>query len=375
MQTDTTPTTPRRFRLAFGATLDDQRAVDAAVSRLRHEARTFLEITGVIGETESRASYEDPMGFVNRPEAFAELERIGAAHNWTIDDAKTIVAEIDAAVAELEKNRPIKDARKTPEEMQAIRAKNEAKAEAERIRQEQQNREYAERRAQEDAERTEIEKTANLGDPTAETMKTDPTRHYVVIQLVCDQSAPQFDHYDRDHGITGDYILAEITHGARTEAKMRAAVRACPELARLNWTYHKGGQWSSPKLEAAYPGRPTYKGRPVYARYQVTIAGGKYLHARPSKWYGTIPDEPTHSSTSSATTTAGTGATIRRNTAHDGIEVSFPSRPPQAAIDWLKSRGFRWSRRQGLWYARHTEARENATRAHFGEIDAETADR
>lgn len=58
-----------------------------------------------------------------------------------------------------------------------------------------------------------------------------------------------------------------------------------------------------------------------------------------------------------ATTTAdmqdsADGAIIRRNPERQGIEVVFSAKPAEAIRAELKRLGFRWSRRQGLWYAR-----------------------
>ena len=46
---------------------------------------------------------------------------------------------------------------------------------------------------------------------------------------------------------------------------------------------------------------------------------------------------------------------IRHNQAHDGIEVTFASKPALEVRDALKALGFRWSQRQGLWYTRYAE--------------------
>ena len=48
--------------------------------------------------------------------------------------------------------------------------------------------------------------------------------------------------------------------------------------------------------------------------------------------------------------------TIRRNHKMNGIEVVFPAKPSQEIRDGLKRLRFRWSRRQGLWYARYNPA-------------------
>jgi len=52
-------------------------------------------------------------------------------------------------------------------------------------------------------------------------------------------------------------------------------------------------------------------------------------------------------------TNAVEGVTIRHNEVKNGIEVVFPAKPDQEIRDALKRLGFRWSRRQGLWYVRY----------------------
>jgi hypothetical protein len=55
-----------------------------------------------------------------------------------------------------------------------------------------------------------------------------------------------------------------------------------------------------------------------------------------------------------ATTTNADGVIIRRNLEKDGIEVIFPAKPDETICAGLKRLKFRWSRRQGLWYARYS---------------------
>lgn len=44
--------------------------------------------------------------------------------------------------------------------------------------------------------------------------------------------------------------------------------------------------------------------------------------------------------------------TWNRNLEHEGLQVEFPGKPEQEIINKLKGNGFRWSRRQGIWYAK-----------------------
>ena len=54
-----------------------------------------------------------------------------------------------------------------------------------------------------------------------------------------------------------------------------------------------------------------------------------------------------------AATTNADGVIIRRNLEKEGIEVVFSARPDETIRAGLKRLEFRWSRRQGLWYARY----------------------
>ena len=51
----------------------------------------------------------------------------------------------------------------------------------------------------------------------------------------------------------------------------------------------------------------------------------------------------------------GKTATLTINHERGGIELTFPSKPDEGIRSRLKAAGFRWSRRQGLWYARANE--------------------
>lgn len=48
------------------------------------------------------------------------------------------------------------------------------------------------------------------------------------------------------------------------------------------------------------------------------------------------------------------GITVTENPSKDGVEVRFASKPAAAILTKLKDAGFRWSKFQGLWYAKRT---------------------
>lgn len=51
-------------------------------------------------------------------------------------------------------------------------------------------------------------------------------------------------------------------------------------------------------------------------------------------------------------------ATYTHNTAKNGIEIMFDSIPAQDIRDTLKENGFRWHRKNKIWYAKQTSERE-----------------
>lgn len=48
---------------------------------------------------------------------------------------------------------------------------------------------------------------------------------------------------------------------------------------------------------------------------------------------------------------------VKENEQHGGVEVQFSGKPPQIVLDSLHNAGFRWSRRQRLWYAKRAPER------------------
>ena len=48
---------------------------------------------------------------------------------------------------------------------------------------------------------------------------------------------------------------------------------------------------------------------------------------------------------------------VRRNIAKSGIEIAFSDKPDTSTILNLKSQGFFFSNRQGIWYAKYNDAK------------------
>lgn len=65
-----------------------------------------------------------------------------------------------------------------------------------------------------------------------------------------------------------------------------------------------------------------------------------------------------------------TGATITRNPEKSGIEIRFPAKPDDSILVALRSAGFRFSRRQSMWYAKDTPATAEAAQRIVGLSDS-----
>ena len=52
-------------------------------------------------------------------------------------------------------------------------------------------------------------------------------------------------------------------------------------------------------------------------------------------------------------------ATLSENEGLDGLEIRFPSKPPEDTRNSLKAAGWRWSRHNGCWYHRRTDTARN----------------
>ena len=84
-------------------------------------------------------------------------------------------------------------------------------------------------------------------------------------------------------------------------------------------------------------------------------------------------EDAMHAGPAPAGAVAAVAVTIRHNQAHNGIEVLFASKPAEAIRAALKALGFRWSQRQGLWYAHHTLRTWEKVHALLGEAAMPTA--
>jgi len=93
------------------------KAVNSALSAVNWEAKTYIELIGVVGVQESRHVLTAPFG-QSRADVAPALEDIGNRYEWTLtpENYKRVLAELDTLKRRLEESRPIHDERHTPEQ-------------------------------------------------------------------------------------------------------------------------------------------------------------------------------------------------------------------------------------------------------------------
>lgn len=303
-------------------------------------AQTWRELSGIVGGPEHasimRALWTPAPAQPPDPEAYAL-----ALTDW-LDSAPALLTT-ENAPAFLAQGRTIlhahigtEDKRETPEA--AAERKAEADAGA--------------------AERETIRRVWRLEHCDGDAIPIPPGYMAIKAELCYDNSDSMTDYFDRHCQQGEDLLLAIVPAGRQTEARAREAVARYPELAALTWTW-QDQNYSMGKgyfLESGAAGTvhvtPYRYTEPVDVPAHWCVSFDKYSKSlHPIKGYTAAHARATAPTTTDNGAASPTG-TARRNEAHNGIEVVFPAKPAAEVLDLLRARGFRWSFRQSLWYAR-----------------------
>lgn len=189
-----------------------------------------------------------------------------------------------------------------------------------------------------------------------------PSGHMTVfLEMNFDDSYTMTDYFHPHAGIGPDMLLAIVPKQAQTERLARRVLAAYPELVGLKWEWHTenysmghGNYLMSEPFDKishhAYDGRT-----------EVSVWWEIRFNAYEKELY---PYKGYPGAVSVAASVPET--TVRRNEEHNGIEVVFPVRPSEDVLGALKSMGFRWSRPQGLWYAKYSDGLYGQVQALLG---------
>jgi hypothetical protein len=174
----------------------------------------------------------------------------------------------------------------------------------------------------------------------------------IVIARERDDSDPQTDYFGQQE--LGRWILTPTSEQRDLLSLLLATARRFPTLRDLPWEEHRE-KWSMGRgyyIQAPLPSlAPDHSGQPRATWYIVRFALAAGERNTPP-W----PEEA-EAVTPSILQEGGADAAVRHNEALNGVEVTFGAKPAEEVREALKGRGFRWSGRQRLWYARYTPER------------------
>jgi hypothetical protein len=176
----------------------------------------------------------------------------------------------------------------------------------------------------------------------------------VKLSICYDDSDITTDYYC-PHREVESFLLAIIPEGKRLEATLRNVIERIPILKDIEWEWRKEDYSMGHGLYLTSKNSPfprEIKGKGVINCHGNIefVHGGTKMIPHPEYYLGEINPK------------AGNGSkmdveevTLRENPQLDGMEVIFPFKPEPPIIEGLKSLGFRWSFKQGLWYRRNYE--------------------
>jgi hypothetical protein len=170
-----------------------------------------------------------------------------------------------------------------------------------------------------------------------------------------------------DYFATASYgvpmFLAFAPGGPRREENYRHAVDRYEALKGLSWKWERHeysmgrGTWLQSSAAGETEGVKTYGGHenPSFV-WEVRVQSARGDMTLPA-FKGFNPDAVSSCFAETEPTETTGPITVRKNEVHNGVEIVFSAKPPEAVREGMKSQGFRWSGRQGLWYAKFTSGR------------------
>jgi predicted RNA methylase len=338
-----------------------------ALNSLRWENNTFVELSGVVGQSERR-SVLSVMGGSNddRADVTEAQERIGERFGWIVT-AKNVNEIIEAVKAEtviLQQNRPVHDERTTPD------------AEAER------RAKFAQMAAEQKAKGDQAAAAFITHYGSGEKIFVQPGQVAVVAQVCFDNSDSMSDYFDRHASLSQPFVLMVVAKQAETEklARRGAAVSALLSGVEFEWHTEKYSMGHGNYLESkggfelplGLQNIRTRNGSGITrAHWEITFqtAYREPLTLDAFAGYGQDPQPTTDPGKGNGQ--AVTDAAITENEEKNGIEIRFPSKPSSEVLETLKANGWRWSRFSSCWYTKRSDVARQFAASLFGSIGAE----
>ena len=382
--------------------------INKAIRAISWEGHTSTTLTGIVGVTEGysrEGSHQSTaLGGDARPETAAIQAQIGEKWNWSItrENARAILADLQAGLEELKTSRPVCDERRTQDQDAA--RKTEAQ-QREAARQAEAAIENAQNAALTQKWRREFPDLEQSEGST----KTRWARGSANIRTELNRAFPGISFTVRSNSYSGGCSIDIGWYDGPTEKDVKAVsdkYQTSRFDGRDDSTHSTSTHWNAVYGGASYVSENrdiseatraalTPWAEDCIARgerfgahdagtlihqlvYDTTLPAGAVVQGaarregdcsginRPSTVYKivfTVPDpvpafhEPTQQQ--------GTGVIVSQNEEQDGVEVHFPSKPDAATLATMKANRFRWSRHSGCWYHKRTP---EAMRFAFGMV-------
>lgn len=330
-------------QLPFHGKKDDAKQVWASLLRLEKIRLYARELNGVIGQEERQCIIYQPYGpafpLLDEAQYNRDVEELTASLPSPIR-AENMEAIIQKAKAIFSQHVPVVDRRRTPEQ--------EAEQQAEL-------KKAAERECQ-----FEKDFVAEFGQPEKVTIPAG--RKGVILRLSYDNSDPMSDYF-HPYAQYGFDLLLDLVPAKKQEREtlFRKTLAKYPDLQKLEW------KWKARKLAGGYGNflesgptgiikkHPTYDGgKQVNLSYMIRMQDpcGMTRLFIPYKDYPGVASGGEHPQTPPADLSS---IQVIHNVEKQGIEITFPEKPEEDVLEWLRTRGFRWHRQNKYWYARYNE--------------------
>lgn len=370
-----------------------------AVNALSAEHNQFIELSGVIGGEEHSTTYYSPFGCGRRDDVTAAQVRIGEKYGYTVshDNVNEIVAALLAELPALEKSRPVKDERQTPEERAEQIAKGKKYDEERQAKAEQEAKQTAEYRAKWAVEYPYLERqqgskksshALGAANIRAELARAFPGHSfhvtsdssisvgwtlgptYEAVKKLCDKYQKcDFDGMTdsetyRSSAWTETFGGGRYVSLSRSEGEGHAVVALAlcslldltpPADGKTFWNIKRqGDQYDVASLARQIILAREYPPGAVLTGCERVpdVTAGRLDEFYRATW--TAPEA--RASADYAPVTSANGVTVSENIEKGGVEIRFPAKPSADVLTNLKAHGWRWSRFSSCWYKPASDA-------------------
>ena len=306
--------------------------LERLLNELRAQHNTFTEWTNHYDGnivTENKTTLWNPFGLNVRQDLKEKMQAIfdGCGGLITSENYQEIKTALDDCLTWAKSTIPVVDKRKSLEQLKAEhevfmkRMEEESKAQAEF---------------------------------NAKCVEIPKGKRGVELSICYDDSDPMTD-YHCPHREVESFLLAIIPEGKRLEAILRNIIERIPALKEIEWEWRKEDYSMGHGLYLTSKGSPfprEIKGKGVthcHGNIQF-VHGGTKIIPHPEYYLGEINQNGGNGSKVNVEE-----VTLRENPQFNGLEIIFPCKPDPSIIETLKTLGFRWSFKQGLWYRRNYE--------------------